>query len=118
MGFFGAAHGGLFTPTPPTRLTKICYIYPTMMKLGKSYRLPKEDQKIYINHVTHPMNFADISIFHRKLANFAISRNTDIDCNLIHNSQFSNSYLVFKYFFNKHGYNFDDVSKNGYPRPL
>ena len=37
-----------------------------------------------MNHVTHPLNSADI-IFHRKSVNFAISRNTDIDCILIHN---------------------------------
>ena len=38
-----------------------------------------------MNHVTYPLSFADISIFHRKSADFAISRNTDIDCILIHN---------------------------------
>ena len=55
------------------------------------------------------------AFFHRKSANFVISRNTDIDCILVHNS-FSFSW-VFKDFFNKPGYNFDDISKNGYPRP-
>ena len=47
----------------------------------------------------YPLSSADISIFHWKSANFAISRNIDIDCS------------------NKYGYNFDDVSKNGYSRP-
>ena len=41
--------------------------------------------KKYMDHVTHPLNSADISIFHRKSANFVISRNTDIDCILLHN---------------------------------
>ena len=40
--------------------------------------------KKYMNHVTHSPSFADISIFSTKPANFAISRNTDIDCMLIH----------------------------------
>ena len=35
--------------------------------------------------MTHPLNSADISIFHRKSANFAISRNTGIDYILAHN---------------------------------
>ena len=41
--------------------------------------------KKYMNRVTHPLSSADIRIFHRKSANFAVSRNTDIDCILIHN---------------------------------
>ena len=50
-----------------------------------SYTLPKEDQKKYMNHVTHPLSSAHFSIFHRKSANFAISRNRDINCILVHN---------------------------------
>ena len=38
-----------------------------------------------MNHVTDPLNSADISIFHQKLANFLISRNADKDWNLMHN---------------------------------
>ena len=54
----------------------------------RSNTLPKDDLKIYINHMTHPLNSADISIFRRKSATFAISlwRNADIDYFLIHNS--------------------------------
>ena len=34
-----------------------------------------------MNHVTHPLSFADISIIYRKSTNVAISRNTDVvDC--------------------------------------
>ena len=50
----------------------------------QSYTFPKEDPKSYINHVT-PLEFVDISIFYWKSATFVISRNTDIDCNLVHN---------------------------------
>ena len=46
--------------------------------LEQSY-LTYRRSKNYMNHVTHPWSSADISIFYRKSANFAISRNTDID---------------------------------------
>ena len=75
VGFFGAAHGwGAIKP-------KICHTYPTMMKLGI---VIKKIQK-YMNQMVHPLSSADISIFRRKSENFAISRNTDIDCILTHN---------------------------------
>ena len=67
---------------PP--LPKICHTYPTKMKLGTVIPYLKKIQ-IYMNHVTHPMSSADISIFHQKSVNFAISRNTDIECILIYN---------------------------------
>ena len=38
-----------------------------------------------MNQIVHPLSSADISIFRRKSENFAISRNTDIDCILTHN---------------------------------
>ena len=53
-----------------------------------------------MNYVTHSLNSAGISIFYWKSANFAISRNTEIDCILTHNN----------------GYDLDDISKNGYSR--
>ena len=81
MGGFGAAHGcgggggAKKFPSP-----KICHTYPTMMKIGTQRRFKK-----YIKYVTHYLSSADISIFHRKSANFTISRNTDTDCILKHN---------------------------------
>ena len=45
-----------------------------------SYTFSKENPKRYMNHDTHPLISADISIFYRKSVNFAIPRNTDIDC--------------------------------------
>ena len=51
-----------------------------MMTLGAVVPYPQKIQKKYINHLTHQLSSADISIFHRKLANFAIPRNTDVDC--------------------------------------
>ena len=41
-----------------------------------------------MNFETHLLSFPDISIFHQKLANFAISKNADIDCTLILNFNF------------------------------
>ena len=75
MGIFRAAHG--WGEVKKASLPKICHTYPTMMKLGTV--------KPYLkNYVTHPLTSADISIFHRQSANFVISRNTDIDCILVH----------------------------------
>ena len=55
-------------------LPKICHTYLTVMKLSTViYILCKEDPK-NMNHVTHPLSSADISIFHQKTANFAISK--------------------------------------------
>ena len=82
-----------------------------------SYILPKEYAKNVWTTWHTTWALLTPAFFHRKLANFAISRNTDIDCNLIHNSIFLNFSCVFKDYFNKYSYNFDDVSKNGYARP-
>ena len=91
---------------------KICHTYPTTMKLGIVIPYISKIQKIH--NVTQPLSSPDISIFYRKSVNFAISRNTDIDCILIDNFYFFN----FSWdCFNKHEYNSDDASKNGYPRP-
>ena len=66
-----------------------------------------------MNHVTHPLHSADISIFHRKLANFAISKTTDIAYILVHNFYFFKIFVEsLKVFFNKYGNRFDNVSKN------
>ena len=112
MGLIVSAHGwgpwagwGVAKTTPPT---KIYHPYPTMMKLGT---------KEYMNQVTCPLSFANISIFSLEISKFAISKNTDIDCILILNFYFFNFFEVFKDCFNNHGYNFDDVSKNGYSWP-
>ena len=65
-------------------LPKICHTYPTMMKLGTVVPYLKKIKK-YMNHVTYPLSSADISIFYRKSPYLAISKNTVIDCILIHN---------------------------------
>ena len=51
-----------------------------------SYTLPKKDFKKIMNHVTHLLSSADISIFfHLKPISSAISKNTDVDCIVIYN---------------------------------
>ena len=48
--------GGGVARRPP--LLEICHTHPTMMKFGTQGRFKK-----YIDHVTNPLNSADISIF-------------------------------------------------------
>ena len=82
MSLFGAAYrmGEGKKPLFP----KICPTYPPMMKLG-TIILHLKKIRIHINDVAHSLSSADISIFSRKSTTFVISRNTDMDCILIHN---------------------------------
>ena len=68
----------------PQALPKICYIYPIMVKLGSVIPYLNEIHIIYESRDT-PLSSADISIFSTEISNFVISRNTDIDCILVHN---------------------------------
>ena len=64
----------------------MCHIYPAMMKLDTVVRYLKKIIYIYIYESRDaPLSFAHISIFHRKSANFAISKNTNIDHTLVYN---------------------------------
>ena len=78
----GGGEGGEGAKRSP--LPKLCHTNPIMMELGTVISYLQKSQK-YMNHVTHSLNGAYISIFHRKSANFGISENTDIDCILVHN---------------------------------
>ena len=62
--FFVAAHG----LGRPKRLT-----YPTMMTLGTVIPYPKNIEK-YINHVTHHLSSAGISIFSPKISKFCYTK--------------------------------------------
>ena len=78
---------------------------------SQGYTLCKEDPK-NIGIMGHtPWILLASAFFHWKSADFAILRNTDIDCILIHDFYFNFSW-VFKDCYNEHGQNFDDVSKN------
>ena len=79
-----------------------------------SYTLHKKEPKnIWITWHT-PCVVLTSAFFHRKSANLAIFKNTDIDCILAHNLRFFKLFLSLRRFFNKHGYNFDNVSKIGF----
>ena len=94
-------------------LLKICHTYPTMMKVGTFIPYLNKIQK-NIDHVTNPWVLLKSAAFPQKSTNFAISRNIDIDCLLIICSSYSFliALRVSMDCFNKHGYNFDDVSKS------
>ena len=83
MGIFRAAHGCGVGGGGGAPLRKIIHTYPAMMKLGTVIPYLKKISKIFESRDTHTPISAEISIFHRKPANFVISRNTDIDCILI-----------------------------------
>ena len=90
ISLFRAAHGWVggggvgSSKSTPSPFPKICHTYPTMMKLGTVIVYLKKIQK-YMNHVSHPLSSADVSFFcHQKSANFAMSRNINKDCILIH----------------------------------
>ena len=56
---------------PSLKSKVICYNYET----GHNYTLPKEDPKKYINHVTHPLSSADISISSTEVSKFCYIKN-------------------------------------------
>ena len=86
MGLFGAAHGMMEDEggQEDSLIPQICHTYSTMMKLGTVIPFLKKFQN-YMNHVTHLVSSANITIFHWKSANFVISRNVNIDSILVHN---------------------------------
>ena len=67
-----------------------------------------------MNHLTHPLISANISIFSPEISKSCYIKNTDIDCiwYIIFNS--FNFSWVFKDCLNKHARNFDDVTEIGY----
>ena len=112
MGLSGAAQGWWWGESKRPR-PKICHTYPTMMKLDTVIPELKKIQKINLNHVTHTLSYADISHQH------VFTGNQEIEIQIPYWSTISNSFKVFRVFkdcFDKHGYNLNDVSKNGNPR--
>ena len=83
-------------------LPKTCHTYSTMMKLGTFITYLKKIQKnMWLTWHT-PWFLQTSAFFHWKSATFAISRNTDIDCILIHISSFLNFFWVHRNCFNKY----------------
>ena len=84
MAIFGAAHGwrGGVVKRPP--FPKICHTYPTMMKLGKIIPYLKKIKK-YMNHVTHLLTYADISIFSPEINKFSYIKKYRYRLHLVYN---------------------------------
>ena len=110
MGFFGAAHGWGAGGT-------FCHTSPIMMKLGTVIPYLKKIQKLYELRDT-PLEFCWHGTFFTGSHQILLYQEIQIKIPFRHIvSDSSNFSWVFKDCFNKHGHNFDDVSKNGYPRP-
>ena len=83
MGIFGASNGWEGGKNPP--LSNICHTYPKMTKHGTvipDLKMIKKNNWI-MWHV--PWFLLTSALFYRKSTNFVISRNTGIDCILVHN---------------------------------
>ena len=105
--------GGANSPSLP----KICHTYPTVMRLGTAIHYLKKIQKIYESR-DMPTDFCWHQHFFT--GNQQVLLYQEIRILIAFYYIISNSFSfswVFKDLFNKPGYNFDDVSKNGYLRP-
>ena len=107
MGIFRGCSGMAGPPLP-----EICHTYPTTMKLGTVIPHLKKIQKIYEYRTS-----ADISIFSREISKFLLHQEIEIEIDILYmiSNSFSFSW-VFKDFLIKPGYDFDDISQNGYLR--
>ena len=123
--FFNPIQDGLFRSCSrmgqgPKRspLSKICHTYPTMMKLGTVITYLKKFQKLY-ESPAKPFEFSWHQHFVTGNKQILLYQEIQIYIQFRYIiSNYSNFYLVFKDCFNKDGQNFDDVSKNGYPKPF
>ena len=111
---FGAAHGWGQHKCPHP---EICHTYRTMMKLAIVIPSLKKIYKLYEPRDT-PTEFC----WHQHLftGNQQMLFYQEIQIKIEFWYIISNSFnfsWVFEDFFNKPGYDFDDVSKSGYPRP-
>ena len=115
MGIFGAAHRWVGGPKRPPSLKSVTHILqwwnlavvPSLKKIQKIYELRNTPTE-FCWHQHFPSEISKFCYFkkYRYRLHFSIQF-------LI----FFNFSWVFKDFFNKPSYNFDDVGKNGYPRP-
>ena len=92
-------------------LIKICHTYPTMMKFGTLTSYLRKIQRLYKSRDT-PLEFC----WHQKFFVYVKKYRYRLYFDILFPKSF-NFFLILKDFSNKHGRNFDDVSKNGYSRP-
>ena len=98
-------------------LTKIFHTYPTMMKFGRAIFYLKKIQKTYESRET-PLELCWHHWFFAENQQILIYQEIQIYIAfwyIISNS--FNIFWVFKYYFNKNSYNFDNISKICYPKP-
>ena len=77
MGIFRATHG--WGEGKKAILPKICHTYPITMKLGTVIPYLKKTQKITESRDTPSEFWGQQHFFYQRLANFVLSRNTDIN---------------------------------------
>ena len=114
MVFFVAAHGW----GPPERSSSIKSVTHILLWWNSAV-IPylKKIQKTYKSHDTPLEFYWHQQFFTRNQQNLLYQ---EIQIQIAFWYIISNSFnfsRVFKHCFNKHGYNFDDGSKNGWPRP-
>ena len=98
-------------------LTKICHTHPTMTKLGTVIPYLRKTQKIYKSRDTS-LEFCWHENFFTRNQQILLHQEIQLYMGfwcIIYN--YFNFSWVLNNCFNKNGYNFDDVSKNGYFRP-
>ena len=69
-------------------LPKFCHTYPTAMKFGTVMPYLKKIQNIFESRDTPPWVLLTSVFIQQKSENFVVSRNTNIDCILVHNFYF------------------------------
>ena len=69
MGLFVAAHGYRGGEAKRSPFPKICHTYPGTTKRGTVIPYLRRC-KTYMNHVTHRLSSADISVFSLKISKF------------------------------------------------
>ena len=112
MSIFRAAHGWGRAKRPSPSLKSVTHILQ-WWNLAQLYLTQRRSKK-YMNHVTHPLSSADISIFSPEISKFCYIKKCRYRLHFGPQFNFFNFCWVFKDFLNKTGYNFDDVSKKGY----
>ena len=117
MGIFRAAHGWRGWGAKGLPLPKIYHTHPTMTKLGTFIPYLKKIQKKTIYHVTSTEFCWHQHLF---IGNQKIFLYQGIQIYIAFWYIISNCFNFswsFEDFFIKPGYNFDNISKNGHPRP-
>ena len=110
MGLFGAAHIWGEKKGPP--FLKLCRTYPTVMRLGTVIPYLKNIQKI-LKLCDTTLEFCWHQYFFTGNQHFSLYQ--EILTQILFWYLISNSFNFFRIFkdcFNKHGYNFVDVSRN------